>query len=143
MTPTLVPPEETNRAWLQVLPYVRNLIEKVSGGRMTEMSLYRDIVNGDCQLWIVFDKNDNNKFVAFVITRLAQYEKIKLLSIDHLGGEKLDEWMKPMYELIERWAREVAGAEGIEVYGRPGWERLFEKIGYPFKKRFTLIERIF
>lgn len=143
MTPTLVPPEDLNRAWLKVLPYVRKLIDEVSGGRMTEMSLYKDLSNNDSQLWVVFDENDEHKFVAFVITRLVVYEKIRLVSIDHLSGEKLDEWMKPMYELIERWAREEAKADGIEIFGRAGWERAFDKIGYPFKRRFTLIERIF
>jgi hypothetical protein len=143
LTPTLVPPEDLNRAWLAVLPYVRRLIEEISGGRMTELSLYRDISEGGSQLWVVFDENDDNKLVAFVITRLVQYEKIKMVCIDHLAGDKLFEWMQPMYELIERWAREVAEADGVEVLGRPGWERAFEKIGYPFKKRFTLIERIF
>lgn len=143
MIPTLVPPEDLNRAWLKVLPYVRNLIEEVSGGRMTEMSLYKDLLNGDHQLWVVIDENDNANLVAFVITRVVQYEKIRLLSIDHLAGERLEEWMQPMYELIERWAREVAHTDGVEVFGRAGWERAFDKIGYPFKRRFTLIERIF
>lgn len=143
MTPSLVPADAVNPIWLQILPYVRKLITEVSGGRATEMSLYRDLCAGVHQLWVVIDEEHDNKVVAFVLTRVVEYEKLKLVSIDFLGGEQLMEWMKPTYELIERWAREYVGANGVEVLGRPGWERLFEKIGHPFKKRFTLIERIF
>ena len=143
MTPSLVPTEAINQCWLKVLPFVRTLIDEVSGGRTTEMAIYKDLCEGQCQLWVVMDDEEANKLVAFVVTRVAQYEKIKLVSIDFLGGESLLEWMKPMYELIEHWARHHAEADGVEVLGRPGWERLFEKIGHPFKRRFTLIERIF
>jgi hypothetical protein len=135
LTPTLVPPEAVNKVWLQVLPYVRNLIEKISGGRMTEMSIYEDVIDGTSQLWVVFDEDDGNKMVAFVVTRMIEYEKIKMLCIDHLAGERLDEWMQPMYELIERWARDVGGADGVEVMGRPGWERAFGEDRVPVQEK--------
>lgn len=143
MTPALVPPANLNEAWLKVLPYIRTLINEVSGGRVTEMSLYRDVSNGHLQLWVVIDEDDDNKLVAFVMTRVPNYEKTTLVSIDFLGGEKLMEWMKPMYELIEKWAREVVHADGMEVCGRPGWERAFSQIGHDFKRKFTIIEKRF
>ena len=143
MIPALVPKEGINGAWLKVLPYVRVLIDEVAGGRVTELSLYRDVTSGVLQLWVVIDDEDDNKLVAFVMTRVPNYEKAVFVSIDFLGGEKLMEWMKPMYELIEKWAREVVKAEGMEVCGRPGWERAFATIGHEFKKKFTIIEKRF
>jgi hypothetical protein len=144
LTPSLVPREAINTVWVKVLPHIRKLISEISGGRVTEMSLYRDVLNGHLQFWIVMDEDSpEQEIVAFVMTRVPNYEKVTLVSIDFLSGERLMEWMSPMYELIEKWAKEVVGAEGIEVCGRPGWERAFATIGHDFKRKFTIIEKRF
>lgn len=143
MTPALVPPANLNEAWIKVLPYIRKLVDEAAGGRVTEMSLYRDVTSGHLQMWVVIDEEDDGKLVAFAMTRVPSYEKVKLVSIDFSGGEKMEQWVQPIYELIEKWSKEIVHADGIEICGRAGWERMLSRVGHDFKKKFTIIEKRF
>jgi hypothetical protein len=80
---------------------------------------------------------DDSEMIAAFTTEVVSYPRARALRVVHLGGERFAEWMEAATNLLEVGARNV-GASVIEMYGRPGWERMFRGLG---AKIAVVIER--
>lgn len=79
--------------------------------------------------------NDNLRGVA--ITSFTTYPKGRMLTITALSGERVDEWLDPLYEkLTALWKSE--NCLGLEEWGRSGWIRKLKKYG--FRQSHVLLE---
>jgi hypothetical protein len=143
---TFVPTERVKDVWLEILPYVRKLVAK-GNGRVTELSLFEECLNGEAHLWISFDDMDStNHIVAFIMTKVRQYPKKRLLSFEYIGGERIEDWFSQAHDFISQWAQvpESQGGpqcDGVQAIGRLGWVRYLKPRGW--EQQYCIYERMF
>jgi len=80
------------------------------------------------------------EIIATAITQVVDYPQKRVLTIVLLGGKRMEEWL-PLLNQLERWAIDE-GCEQIELYGRPGWERVlgWDKTYVALKKRLNEVK---
>lgn len=88
--------------------------------------LYRRLIEGETQLWLVGEKGA--RLVMVGVTRILRYPSVKRLSVDIIMGEDL-EGCAIMMEFGANWARQF-GCTEIEASCRPGIRKVMEKHGF-------------
>ncbi len=88
--------------------------------------LYRRLIAGEAQLWLVAEKGA--RLVMVGVTRVIRYPCIKRLSVDLILGEDM-EGCTVMLDYAANWARQF-GCEEIEAACRPGVRKVMEKHGF-------------
>lgn len=78
-----------------------------------------EIDGGQAQAWAV---TDGDTIRAIVVTKTFASPGHRQCFIAHCAGEGVQEWIGYL-GVIEEWAR-LQGCDSIELYGRPGWQRL-------------------
>lgn len=95
--------------------------------------LYRRLVEGEAQLWLVAEKGA--RLVMVGVTRVLRYPSVKRLSVDLIMGEDM-EGCVAMLEYGANWAKQF-GCTEIEASCRPGIRKVMEKYG--FVKQYEVI----
>jgi hypothetical protein len=142
MLVSLVLPADVPKVWAKIRKYVAN-VEGMSRGRATVTSIFTDLVQGRLMLWVVFDPNGPNKearFVAFACTSIKEYPSKRMLHVDFVGGEKVEEWLGIINETLSSFGA-AQECVGLEAVGRRGWKHLAKKHGW--NPRYTLFEKMF
>ena len=135
---TFIPPDAVTSVWLKVLPHVRSLVIE-SEGRVSELVMYEEFLRGNQMLWLAATPDLEVK--GFISTKINQYAKIKMASLEYCAGVDAEDWFPPLIAIIEKWAKDY-GCDGIEmVCGRRGWTRKFKEAG--FKDKFSWAEKRF
>jgi hypothetical protein len=99
--------------------------------RLTGTWLLQEVDEGRQDLWLIMTENDDLVMVAFSHLQHYQATGYTFMKIIGLAGDKMeDAW--PLLEEFEAFARS-AGAESIEIVGRPGWARCLKDHGYEHK----------
>ena len=80
---------------------------------------------GDYTLWLIFD---DTEIAAAVVTRLTDEAQCRVLDVLYGAGERLLEWLEPLYETLDDEATET-DCRFIRVEGRPGWGKALEAVG--------------
>ena len=88
---SLVPSEEVYRIWPDVAPLLQMAID-VTPSRYDLEGLFEELDAGRTQLWIGFD--EDYKVHSAGITRIYETQLAKIISIEWLGGERLDELLR-------------------------------------------------
>ena len=119
-----------------VVPSLIKYFEKSEGwtrGRSGVDDIVRFALTGQMQLWVVFDPADNNIY-GYVVTEVKQYPKSKIFVIQYCAMESqhMRYVSDTMHETADRFARDM-GCNGVEFFGRPGWEPHVKKYGYTAK----------
>ncbi len=135
MEVSLIPIEYINHVWPQIEEYM-NGAAKYTFGRFTAQDIYDGLMSKPQQLWIAFDKEDNQIYGA-VVTQVHPYPRLTGLVMHFTGGKEIQKWKDPMLALLRKFAKDN-GCTIIESYGRPGWERIFKNDG--FKQQFMFYE---
>ena len=81
---------------------------------------------GTFQLWLIV--GDNDKVYASVVTEVRNYPKIKVCDIKITTGVMYKRWFHHIDD-IAAWAKRQ-GCKKMEVFARPGWERVLKHKGY-------------
>lgn len=99
-------------------------------GRSTVDDLLRFIINGQMQLWVVFD-SETKQVYGHLMTEVKQYPQCKMLVVQNCAIEPhhMVHIEDKMQELAEKFAKD-SGCSGIEFVGRPGWGKHMKKYGY-------------
>lgn len=127
MIVTSVPPEYIDTVW-GVAGALLRPIERYNGGRILVKDAYHGIIDGKMVLWVVFDETvDEKPIYGVVVTTITQYPSKKYLTILLVGGRKISLWIEVLGDIMTRWATDCQ-CDGIEGYGRPGWERLLKNL---------------
>lgn len=125
-----VPPELVPDYWEIALPLFAKSF-RYSSLKINEQDVYEDIMRGNQSLWIVFDESPVNTIGAFTI-RVKNYPAGQTLCGEHLGGERLEDWADMLFEIMERYARDL-GIKNLELIGRRGWEKILKPKGWEGK----------
>jgi hypothetical protein len=137
--------DQFTEVWLKVLPFVKKLVAR-GHGRVSEKSVFDEVINREVHLWVCFDEEKDNEVVAFIATRVREYANKRLLSFDYIGGERVEDWFDDAHDLIADWAKtkhEGGGpaCDGIEAIGRLGWQRFLKPKGW--ESQYVIYERMF
>jgi hypothetical protein len=133
-TLNLIPHEHVEIVWPLAEEYIERSVEHGDGTVTIEN--HRDAVFNDRrQLWLIWDEGHEKKCRAAIVTEIIN----GLLHIWALGGERMREWLHLHHDL-ERWAR-TQGCRGMNIWGRPGWQRALGAYGY--KKTLVAMNKEF
>ena len=110
-----------------LLPYLKES-QDWTRGRATVDDILRMVLNGQMQLWVVYQ---DGIVYGHVVTEIKQYPQCKMLTIQYCAMQSgtLETIEDKMHETAENFARD-AGCKGIEFVGRPGWRRTGNMYGY-------------
>lgn len=119
---SIVPLRDVPVVW----PRVKFWLDEAMEGSLGESSddLYRACLEDRAQLWTLPK--------AAAVSRVIQARK-KVLHIVALGGEGVDEWIGEFVSEWKDFARKN-GCVSLLAIGRPGWKRVFPRIGFSVKK---------
>jgi hypothetical protein len=113
------------QVWDEVKPLLLRALQ-YADSKYNDEDIFIALKNGEMQLWLVFD--DKGDMCAFCITRIICYPREKRAAILFTSGHNVMEWVH-FNEVIGAWATSN-GCSTLEVYGRPGWEKLLAPYGY-------------
>jgi hypothetical protein len=87
-----------------------------------------DCLNGDLTLWVVYDETPDQMIGAFTV-RIKKYPGGTVLSGEHLGGSRLDEWADQLFDMMDQYAK-LYNVSALELIGRRGWEKILKPRGW-------------
>ena len=135
---TWMPPDLVDSRWDEVSILLKKAVDQSGGGHDME-ALYKEIMSGEHDLWIIFRGDD--EIVAAYTTQLCKYPRKVSLVVTFCGSdEKMGglsgAWIEAMTAL-KKWAISY-GFDSIEIVGRRGWTRVFRPMG--FKETHVITE---
>ena len=135
---SIVPPDAVDSCWEDCSRHLKRATIR-SHGRWTLENLRQKIYNNQQHLWICYEPEPFH-MIGCATTSFIDYPNTRMLSIEFLGGEKMESWVWEGIEKMENWAKDN-GCIGIEAIGRAGfWHWLKEK---GFDRSYTVFEKRF
>jgi len=125
-----VPPLQVIDWWEEAGPRIQKALDTIETGYRLE-DVAKKILSQHAQLWVIPGK-------AAAVTEIHIYPQHKTLVISFLGGDDMASWFDDMMNVLESYAK-VMECRYIEEYGRPGWERIGNRIG--FEKVYTVMRK--
>jgi len=124
---------EVEKVW----PLAKELVQKAcqTNGGFNAEHILEFLKEGTMQLWMAID--EDNKVICCCVTEIRQYPNFKVCDLRITTGEQFERWVDYMDNICE-WAKSN-GCKKMEVFARPGWERILKHKG--FKKTHVQIER--
>lgn len=111
-----VPPHLIDMVWPGVERILGPHLSHISGDRYEMSDIYREVSKSEQGLWCVFAP----ALIAVATTRVIDYPRKRALSCQFCAGTRMDEWIGPMQEKFEAFARDC-GCQLLEMTGRRGW----------------------
>jgi len=138
MTVSIVPPGMVSGVIPALLPYLEES-ERWTKGRATVDDILRFVLNGQMQLWVVYEENT---IYGHVVTEIKEYPRCKMLTVQYCAGEPnhMQYVDDEIFDLLDRFAMD-AGCAGVEFVGRPGWRKQADKYG--FEVRSVMYQKFF
>lgn len=115
-------------------------------GRASVDDIVRFALTGQMQLWAVYDI-ETNEIHGFVMTEIKAYPQKKMFVIQYcaMTPNHMKHIEDKMHHMADKFAKDM-DCQGIEFFGRPGWEPHVKKRGYTvktvvFEKHFDEVEK--
>jgi hypothetical protein len=142
---TLVPYGKISYVIPSLIRYLEES-EDWTRGRASVDDIVKFIINGQMQLWAVFDPQDSTVY-GYVVTEIKPYPRKTMLVVQYCAMQP--NHMKYVEDKMHMTAEKFAvdmGCQGIEFFGRPGWEPHIKKHGYTkktvvFEKHFSEVAK--
>jgi hypothetical protein len=134
-TITMVPANYLNNLWPDVRTQLAKAIKR-SNGRWNMEFLYAAILNGNQQLWVAFDSENNIDGVG--TTEILQYPEKKMLAVQFLGGDRFNDWVWDMLDRFKDFGRDN-DCGGMEATARMGFWKWLEQD--EFSRSYVVYER--
>lgn len=107
------------------IPFIQLALERTDGETSLE-SILSDIANRTRQLWVI---KDQDEYIAAVVTMIYTTQTgFKIGEVSFAGGRDQEKW-DHFVDVVGQWFKEQ-GCKFIDIIGRPGWHRLYEKRGF-------------
>ena len=121
--------------WDTVSSHIKSALQ-YSDGKYSLEDIREGLESQQMQLFIAMA----DEIIASAITQITDYPQKRVLTIVLLGGERMNEWL-PLLNQLEKWGIDE-GCEQIELYGRPGWEKVlkWEKTYIALKKNLNEVK---
>lgn len=119
-----IPSSEVLSVWDDVEPRIRKALDVEDTGHNTE-DILTCLQTRDMQLWVHPD--------AVAVTQIQVLPQFKKLLLVTLGGEKMDEWIQELMDLLRLFGMDN-DCKYLEQHGRKGWLKVNDKFnlgGYP------------
>lgn len=117
----LVQPTSIPREWGQIEPLLQRALDQIDSGFTTHELLCR-FLQGNMHLWRI------GNWEAAAVTQFADLPTCRMLVVLYLSGSNMAEWLEPLMEEIHDFGEKMQ-CKYIEVFGRPGWEKVFKSRG--------------
>lgn len=101
-------------------------------GESSPVDICRKALNNQAQIWVI---QDEEGIKNVTVTEILQYSQHKTLHIITTTGDGWKEY-KEEHKELEKYAKDI-GAVAIEMWGRKGWLRKLEPMGY--KEAYTVM----
>ena len=127
MDVALIPPVQVPYVVGAVLPYLVKS-EQWTRGRAKVDDILRFVLNGQMQLWVVYE---DNTIYGHYITEVKKYPQCQMLVVQYCSGEPhhMETVEEKGFSMLESFAKD-ASCSGVEFVGRPGWRKAAEKYDY-------------
>ena len=122
---TPVPLHAVYAVWSKVVGYMEEAAASTNG-KYTARDIYEGIENGVYVLWIIVENDD---IIGALTTRIASYPNRRSMSIDWVGGTKLEELLPMFHPVMAQYAKDN-GCSHLEGHGRGGWARKLKSYGW-------------
>ncbi len=102
---------------------LKDLLEK-SLTHTPEWSLedvVEDLIDENSHLFTI---DDGNSFKGVAVARVEKHPQKEYLLIHMLGGDGIKDWLEELRGAMRMYA-EALGLDGVRIYGRQGWQKLF------------------
>ena len=137
---SMVPPQMLGGVWRKSERLIDKL-QRVSHGRFENQDILHELFSGKQQFWAVWDGEiDGLPIIGVVITEIMAYPRKRILCIQYCAGDRLNEWMSDILELLEEWAK-TCDCDGLELTGRRGWVRTLQPEGW--KEEYVVVSKSF
>jgi hypothetical protein len=113
-----IPAHAFPSAWPAIEPLIPSIVER-SAGRVSAMTLIRDVAEGRKHVWTVWDGNEVRALVGADVGFAST--GLKICTINFAAGRDSHEWIHLLSE-IEDWAV-LIGCKKMEMWARKGWAR--------------------
>ena len=115
---SVILPHDIFKVWKDIKKYLERSCKR-SNGRHTVDTIYKQLMDTQVHLWIVFDPK-NDLITGCIITNHVYYPTgLKMLNILQLGGKNMQDWMEIVRPIITKFAKDNK-CNGIEATGRRG-----------------------
>ena len=114
-----VPKAKLTAVGPQLFPFIDRALQ-YGQGEYTLDNILDAILDDRMQLWGVVD--DERGIIGAVTTRIIETPQLRILHIDHLGGEDFASWGEALDKEMTVFARKNNCAM-LQALGRPGWVR--------------------
>jgi hypothetical protein len=123
----------TDFIWRLVEGYIDEALHVV--GDLETLSAVRDwLEQRVLQLWVL---TEDGTVIGALTTEIVVYPNATACRIRHMGGRLNSEVIKTISSVVIPWAK-AQGCCKVEVWGRPGWEKVGQKV-LPNVKRTTVV----
>lgn len=136
---TNIPPHMIADVWGEVREFLIPAVER-SHGRWDMNFLLAELVAGNQQLWVAFDKESDCDIGGVMTTRVNEYPLMRFLCMTYVGGKKMNDWIYPMLDAVKEYAKSI-NCQGREGMARHGFWRWLE--GEGFSRSATFYEERF
>lgn len=123
---TQIPSQYVSLVWPEIKEFVSKATEH-SRDRTDQEFVRKDCESGSVLLFIAHD--ESHETYGFMTCSIIDYPKMKVLSLQFLGGREFSKWSNEMFGTLEIFAREN-NCSKIEGGGRKGWIRFLKRFGY-------------
>ena len=122
---TPVPLHAVYAVWPKVVGYMEEAAASTNG-KYTARDIYEGIENGVYVLWIIVENDD---IIGTLTTRIVAYPNRRSMSIDWLGGTRLEELLPLFHPVMAQYAKDNRCSH-LEGHGRGGWARKLKSYGW-------------
>tara|TARA_R110000868_G_scaffold264680_1_gene523320 strand:- start:180 stop:605 length:426 start_codon:yes stop_codon:yes gene_type:complete len=131
-----IPKENIEQVWSLVDDSITKALQ-YSGNHFNTLDVYEACLNGDNQLWLVWDEESKEKLKGVMVSRIIVRPNTKVANIFICTGKQRKLWQDRLHE-VEKWAKSNKCTH-FETYARPGWSKLLKQQG--FKTTHYLLEK--
>ena len=109
-----VPPGYIMTVWDRVEPLLKRVVKPETGYAMEHV--LNELQMAKLQLWVIED------FLAVVVTCIQERPLHRVLWVQFMAGDRMDEWLDDWITVQEEYARHN-GCIAVEFSGRAGWHK--------------------
>jgi hypothetical protein len=121
-------PAAAPAVWPYIAPFIQRARESVPA-MVAARELLDDIrekaERGVYQLWTVYR---GQSLIGAFATSLDTYSRMRVCTIQYLGGHDLDDWIDHLDATVCQWAA-INDCQQVEFRGRSGWRKKVDRLG--------------
>ncbi len=119
--------EDVPSIWGIIEPMLDKALQ-YNPGRLDTIDVFSDILVGNYSLWVILD-TDEEKIVGCSVVQIYEQPRARVLCIQYLAGESVDDWLEDALEVMNNFALSNQ-CSIIEAKGRVGWTPRLKKLGF-------------